>query len=158
MQKLEKREGFGICVGVIILLSVYGRPLQQFIVSRIDSIWFVIISFGLLLGLITRFLLKQEKRPSYFLIAVLFMLLASGVSGVYFQYLRPVESVHFFIFFICGYLATSFGVIWGVVALTCVAVGDEILQYFLPSRVGDLHDVAINFLSGVVGFLVGEKK
>jgi len=32
---------------------------------------------------------------------------------------------------------------------------DEIIQYFLPNRVGDIRDVFFNFVGGLLGLWVG---
>ncbi len=82
-----------------------------------------------------------------------------GALAVYFDYLMPIEMTHFLVFSLLGWLSVgAFGIVWGSLAMLGVAIGDEILQFFLPTRVGDLHDVVINGLSGFFGIWLGRNK
>ena len=75
---------------------------------------------------------------------------------------RPEERIHFIQYGLLGFLMfkmfKSFSfIILGVSVLMLFLVGgvDEIIQYFLPNRVGDIRDVIFNFLGGLLGLWVG---
>lgn len=143
----------------IVLLSVFGRKLQSAIVSRIDIIWvaaavFIILFLTLLLLLKNRANNGIKKR----VLLISSLLLVGGGAALYFEYLVPVEAVHFLVFSYLGWLSAAvFGPIAGIGAVVSIAVGDEILQYFLPDRVGDFHDIAVNLVSGLTGILIRGK-
>jgi VanZ family protein len=82
-----------------------------------------------------------------------------GILAVYLKFLRPIELTHFFLFSSLGWFSVSaFGIRKGALMVILIATGDEILQHFLPGRVGDLHDILINNTSGLVGVFLGSNK
>lgn len=144
------------CAVFIITLSIYGRKLQRLIAERVDGIWIAVIVFCLLFFLLG-FLYYKRKIYSISKPVLLFSfcLLTAGGAVVYYKYLLPVETLHFLVFSCYGWIAAAvFGPLYGAIAVLAMAVGDEVLQYYLPSRVGDLHDVLINSLSGFSGLLL----
>jgi len=148
-----------LCVCVILILSVFGRKMQILIVARLDMIWIAAIVFTLLFGALI-FFYKRRKIyaiPRGTLIGS-FSLLAIYGCAVYFKFLAPVETLHFLIFSCFGWLSAAvFGLLHGIVVVFCMAIGDEIMQYFLPDRFGDIHDVVINTLSGLAGLFLRNK-
>jgi uncharacterized membrane protein YhaH (DUF805 family) len=147
------------CATVIVILSVYGRILQKSIAEVVDTSWVAVIVF-VLLFLILLLLYKKRKTHSIpkSLLILSCCLIVAGGGAVHYKYLVPVETLHFLVFFCYGCISVAvFGPLYGEVALKAMAVGDEILQYYLPSRVGDLHDVLINSLSGLVGLALRSK-
>lgn len=145
-----------LTIGIIILLSVFGREIQLQLITRIDSIFIAGGVFVLLFGLLFILWKKRERyqiRKRTLLGAIVFLF--CGIAAVQLRYLLPVEAVHFLVFSCLGWFSvTVFGPLCGVFAVISIAVGDEVLQYFLPSRVGDVHDVVINLLSGFIGIIL----
>ena len=43
---------------------------------------------------------------------------------------------------------------WAIISVLALAMGDELLQHFLPSRVGDWRDVGFNALAASGGLLL----
>ncbi len=146
---------FSIVV-VIVLLSICGRDIQLLLISRIDS-RFIAGAVFTILFVILFFLWR--KRGIYHIQKRTFLattvLILCGIAAVQLRYLMPAEAVHFLVFSWLGWVSiTAFGPLYGVVAVISVAVGDEMLQYYLPSRIGDIHDVVINLVSGFIGILL----
>jgi len=146
---------FSIVV-VIGLLSIYGRDIQLLLISRIDSIFIAGTVFTILFVIL---FILWRKRGRYHIQKRTFLattvLLLGGIAAVQLRYLMPAEAVHFLVFSWLGWVSiTVFGPLYGVVAVISVAVGDEMLQYYLPSRIGDIHDVVINLVSGFIGILL----
>lgn len=147
------------CVIVIFSLSIFGRTLQKAIAERVDTYWVAVIVFGLLVLIVLLLYKKREAHsiPHRLLVFSCFLIVAGGVA-VYYKYLLPVETLHFLVFFCYGWVSSAvFGPLYGVVAVMGMAIGDEILQYYLPSRVGDFHDVVINSMSGLIGLVLRNK-
>lgn len=77
------------------------------------------------------------------------------------QYFAPEERVHLFQYGFLGFLCMKAlgGMGWRTIckAITIVAIvgiGDELIQYFLPTRVGDCRDVGLNVVCGLPGVLL----
>ncbi len=142
-----------VCTSLILMLSIFGRNIQKWLFSYINHTWITpgilaLSFFSLILLYRQRSQLSINPVPLFF--AGFFLLL--GALAVYMDYLRPIELTHFLLFSLLGWLsAKAFGLFWGCLAMLGVATGDEVLQYFLPDRVGDLHDIIINSLSGFLG-------
>jgi hypothetical protein len=146
---------FSIVV-VIGLLSIFGREIQLLVISRIESRFIAGTVFTVLFGIL---FILWRKRGRYHIQKRTFLattlLLLGGIAAVQLRYLMPAEAVHFLVFSWLGWFSiTVFGPLYGIMAVISVAVGDEILQYYLPSRIGDIHDVVINLVSGCIGILL----
>ena len=145
-----------LTIGAIILLSVFGREVQLLLITKIDSSFIAGGVFVLLFGIL--FILWKKRERYQILKRTLLgatVFLFCGIAAVQLRYLLPAEAVHFLTFSCLGWFsATVFGPFYGILAVISIAVGDEVLQYFLPSRVGDMHDVAINLLSGFIGIIL----
>jgi len=145
-----------VIVVLIVLLSIFGRDIQLLLFARIDSIYIAGSVFIVLFGFLFALWRKRRKyhiQKRTFLAAT--VLLLGGIAAVQLRYLMPAEAVHFLVFSWLGWVATTvFGPLNAVVAVVSVAFGDELLQYYLPSRIGDIHDVIINLLSGFIGIIL----
>ncbi len=148
-----------ISIGLILSLSVYGRKLQSQFFAQIDTVWIAIAVFGFLfIVLCVLYIKRQVYAISGITLLGAALLIAGGGVAVYTKYLQPIETIHFFIFFCFGWITVVvFGIKRGLFVVFAVAVSDEILQIYLPSRVGDVHDVVVNGLSGIVGLLLGRR-
>ncbi len=159
IQQVQRLRYWLACVILIVMLSVYGRKLQYVITAKVDALWIAGIVFFVLFAALLNLYRKRKTTSIPNVVLVLsFCLLCSGGAAVYFKYLLPVEALHFLVFSCYGWFSSAvFGAIYGMVAVFGMAFGDEVLQYYLPSRVGDLHDVLINSLSGVTGLILRNK-
>lgn len=146
-------------VGLIVVLSIYGRRLQTQFSAQIDTEWLAIAVFIFFLLVLSAL---YRKRQVYAISGITLLgavlLVAGGGVAVYTENLLPIETIHFFIFFCFGWLTVgAFGLKRGLFVVLVVAVGDEILQIYLPDRVGDIRDIVINSLSGIVGLFLGKR-
>ena len=145
-----------VIVVLIALLSIFGRSIQLQLITKINAVY---ISGSVFVVLFVILYALWKKRAMYriqkrtFLAATLFLL--SAIAAVQLRYLMPVEAVHFLVFSWLGWVSTTvFGPLYAVVAVVSVSLGDEVLQHYLPSRVGDIQDVVINLLSGFIGIIL----
>jgi VanZ family protein len=75
----------------------------------------------------------------------------------------PEERFHFLQYGLLGILVlkTTRGETWLQLAMVSlfvviVGMGDELIQWWLPNRVGDFRDVEMNSLAGVMGVWIGK--
>jgi len=68
---------------------------------------------------------------------------------------RPEEKLHLLLFGALGFISIRVFGFWKGLGM-CLAVAglDELLQLYLPSRVGDFRDVGMNTISGVLGAVI----
>ena len=70
---------------------------------------------------------------------------------------KPAERIHFLEYGILGafiFKATGKGTkqnIFAIILLFIIAVIDELIQYMLPNRVGDIRDIVMNLTGGIIG-------
>jgi len=145
-----------IIVVLIALLSIFGRDIQLLLITRIDSMYIAVSVFIVLFGFLFTL---WKKRGKYRIQKRTFLattaLLLGGIAAVQLRYLMPAEAVHFLVFSWLGWVSTTvFGPLYAVIAVVSVALGDEVLQHYLPSRFGDIQDVAINLCSGFAGIIL----
>jgi len=75
---------------------------------------------------------------------------------------KPAERIHFLEYGILGVLifkATGKGTkqnIFAIILLVIIAVIDELIQYVLPNRVGDIRDIVMNITGGTIGLWLGK--
>lgn len=113
-----------------------------------------------------RLVSKRENRS--FRRSVLLLGTALVVSAFLWRLDNPIEELHFFQYGFLSYLTyASFAGMWptlGVWSLRSATLGlavviglvDEGIQYLVPSRVGEIHDVGVNVLAGFLGLIVTE--
>ncbi len=156
MSDLIHRIAWILSIVSILVLSVFGRPWQQAITRLLNErmlFWLLIAVLGLLVlvGLvyITSVAASAKRRPGLWLVCGLLVLLAMIVPG------RPEEVLHFITFGLYGFLSALLFA-WIPLVLLCVglAMGDELLQWWLPNRVGDWNDVSMNLLASGGGALL----
>ncbi|HKJ05048.1 MAG TPA: VanZ family protein [Geopsychrobacteraceae bacterium] len=133
----------------IPLLSVQGRALQAWVIRNLGAPLagsLIFLSLALVIGVTLRQAQKKGHRvPLAHLVWVLVLFLGAPLLLD-----RVEERLHFLVF-------GSFGALSmlvhrpGTALMLCLAVagGDEILQYFLPDRVGDWRDVVMNGVASI---------
>ena len=74
-----------------------------------------------------------------------------------------VERIHFIEYAVLGLLIsravnvrTWHGIIFTCCLIILIGVVDEIIQWFLPNRVGDMRDVFMNSVGGLSGLWLGQ--
>ncbi len=147
--------GAWLFVGALIpVMSFFGRPLQHFISDRLDGGNLTLVMGGALVVAAGASLAWMARRRSMRVLWHGLWLLA--VMIVITQLLPNVsEWFHFVLFGLFGLLTTRLWRAAAAVAI-CLAVsgGDELFQWFLPDRVGDWRDVAMNIAACLLGAAV----
>jgi len=75
---------------------------------------------------------------------------------------KPAKRIHFLEYGILGVLifkATGKEIkqnIFATILLVIIVVIDELIQYMLPNRVGDIRDVVMNIIGGIIGLWLGK--
>ena len=135
-------------------LSIFGRQLQRWVYDELSKELLGWLLIGLLVvgvGVVIYVLLRLDWRKLWHLLwlAPIFLWLPWTMST------HPEERLHFLLFGALGWLAPQIMALpWALLALLSLAVGDEVLQYFLPSRVGELRDVGVNVLAASGGLFL----
>lgn len=138
---------------LIPLFSVYGRAIQYTLQENFSRLQLsILISVILLILCGIAVYLSVKKRSHHQLWHLLWFLPLFLVLPLFISI--PEEKAHFIVFGVFGFLTmlrfsprTAFSL--------CVSVSilDEGLQWYLPDRVGDLFDVAMNMLASISGAL-----
>ena len=147
--------GSWIFVGALIpVMSFFVRPLQRFISDRLDggdmSLVMgaaLVITAGASLAWMARRRSKKVLWHGLWLVAVMLVITQLVPNAT--------EWIHFILFGLFGLFTTR---LWSAAAAVaiCLAVsgGDELFQWVLPDRVGDLRDVAMNIAACLLGAAV----
>lgn len=143
------------CILVTIpLLSVWGRPLQRYTSEKISqaqlAALFLFISI-ILLGLLGRMVYRQNLKRKMALTVgtlIVFIVIPLFLPTV-------VERLHFIVFGLFGFLSLrSWSLYRGITICLAVGFTDELLQWWLPDRVGDWRDIGFNWLASLAGCLL----
>lgn len=147
------RIGWLLLLAFIPLLSYSGRRLQYFLNQYLSESYLGFTLGVLLLALVLvagRWLYQVNKADFWItllwfipLFLILPMMLPLGI-----------ERMHFIVFGVFGFISLR---LWhkapGLVICFSVALLDEVFQWWLPDRVGDLSDVLINLVAVYGGAL-----
>lgn len=136
-----------LTVAMILLLSVFGRSLQFWVAETIGyglAAWILGISMLVMIGLpVSRILIDNERPPWMHLVWFIPLFLIAP-----FLLERVEERMHFLTFGLFGALSMAlFAPRYALIICLLGAAGDELLQFYLPDRVGDWRDVAFNALA-----------
>ncbi len=135
-------------------LSIFGRQWQRWAYEELSKEllgWLLISLLVVGVGMVIYVLSRMDWRKLWHVLwlAPIFLWLPWTMSA------HPEERLHFLLFGALGWLAPQIMALpWALLALLSLAVGDEVLQYFLPSRVGELRDVGVNVLAASGGLLL----
>ena len=138
-------------LATIPVLSIFGRPLQRLLREHITSAQ---LAAGFLLcSLALLFILARKTTISSIRDRFLHLSWSAILYLVVPWFLPTVEErLHFIVFGVLGFLSeTNFGLKRSLVICLFVGGLDEILQWVLPDRVGDLRDVGFNWLASIGG-------
>ena len=141
---------FWLLSGVtILLMSVFGRGLQFWVADTIGygmAAWIMGLSMLAVIALVIFWLLKNNKprqwvHLTWFIALFLIVPLFLG---------RVEERMHFITFGLFGALSMAlFPPRYAYLICILGAAGDELLQFYLPDRVGDWRDVAFNAVASI---------
>jgi hypothetical protein len=140
----------------IPLLSINGRALQAYISSHYSSQQLAVFLGTVLLLLTLKASLLQIKNHG---LNRLWHLLWFIPLFIVLPYYMPVieERLHFIVFGIYGYLSMLvLPRFIAYIACLLLGMGDELLQWYLPDRVGDWRDVQFNLLAAFAATLFAQ--
>ena len=138
-------------VVAIPLMSIFGRGMQGYMFENFSK-KNIVITVGAILALMCIYAIYGlVKNHAY---SRMWHLLWFIPLFIVLPYNFPIieERFHFIIFGLFGYLnARLFSIRIAFAVCVSASVLDEALQWYLPDRVGDWHDVGINLLASVAG-------
>ena len=164
---LISKKRLWVLISIYILFIFVSLPffpafinvLSSFISKEIlDLISLVLsVSFFLMLSI---WIYNKKYKVNQFLLIISPLLLLT-----YFSLSLDVwvERIHFIEYAVLGLLisrAVNVRTLQGIIATCClitlIGVVDEIIQWFLPNRVGDMRDVTMNSFGGLSGLWLGQ--
>jgi len=142
-------------LGVILLLSVFGRALQHMVapLGLVPDVGYMVVGgLGLAIAAwLTRVAPHVPPARAALAVAAALAMFAWGLSLHH-----PEETVHLVLFGCLGLTATAaFGLRVALPVVAVCAGADELLQAWLPYRVGDWSDVGLDAASAMVGWIIG---
>ena len=160
-----------IVSAAIVLVSPFMGQLQSFLRRSLSTRAYVLL-FGVcvlaavIAAMVLAFVRIRERRASRFALLIAALVLGGGymwVNATPYPEVNAVERVHFVEY---GLIAFLFYRVWwkagdvSIVVLPLlvafmVGTFDEWLQWFIPGRVGEAHDVFLNLTSIACGLLFG---
>lgn len=162
--KINKARIFVIAgyVSLIYLTLPVMRPVLNFLKELLGS-WFGLLTNAVLisgLSFIALAMVKQKISWQKWIMAlIVFCLYAYTLVLLKI----PEERIHLLEYGFLGFLVFNvYPPAWGDLSrywhsfLTVSFFGtlDEIIQYFIPNRVGDVRDIILNIISGLLGLLL----
>ena len=132
--------------------------LSSFISKEILNLLSLVLSVSFFL-MLSIWIYKKKYKVNQFLLIISPLLLLT-----YFSLSLDVwvERIHFIEYAVLGLLIsravnvrTLHGIIYTGCLVTLIGAVDEIIQWFLPNRVGDMRDVFMNSVGGLSGLWLG---
>ena len=137
----------------IPLLSLTGRDMQQWLLSHVSREFGAALVFTALLLLTlsgVAWLHRATPRWKWHLLWLVLLFIVLPLTLERFE-----ERTHFLLFGLLGFASMRlYPPLSALMWVYALAGGDELLQWLLPQRVGDWHDVYINLLAGSGGILL----
>ncbi|MBD3669803.1 MAG: VanZ family protein [Gammaproteobacteria bacterium] len=135
------------------LLSLFGRQLQHGLLASIGREVATLMITVPLLALCALGVLWLRRRSSRWYLHLIWIVLLFAALPLALE--RFEERMHFVMFGIFGFSSYMLYPLKGaLMAVYAMSGGDELLQWWLPSRVGDWRDVFMNLLAGTGGLLL----
>ena len=132
--------------------------LRGFISKEILNLLSLLLSISFFL-LLSVWIYKKKYKAKQFLLIISPLLLLTYLSLSLDVW---VERIHFVEYAVLGLLIsravnvrTLLGIIYTGCLVTLIGAVDEIIQWFLPNRVGDMRDVFMNSVGGSSGLWLG---
>jgi len=133
------------------LLSYFGRPLQRFFeaitaegtISTIISALLISLVAGSIILIIRRHGMSSALHLLWLIPILIYIHLGLPIV---------VERIHFALFGLFGFLSLRlFPVTTALSLYALLSILDEIFQWILPDRVGDIRDVFFNLAACLIG-------
>ena len=134
------------------------KVLSSFISKEILNLLSLVLSVSFFL-MLSIWIYNKKYKVNQFLLIISPLLLLT-----YFSLSLDVwvERIHFIEYAVLGLLisrAVNVRTLHGIISTCCliilIGVVDEIIQWFLPNRVGDMRDVIMNSVGGLSGLWLG---
>ena len=163
---LNSKKRLWVLISIYILFIFVSLPffptfinvLSSFISKEILNLLSLVLSVSFFL-MLSIWIYNKKYKVNQFLLIISPLLLLT-----YFSLSLDVwvERIHFIEYAVLGLLisrAVNVRTLQGIIATCClitlIGVVDEIIQWFLPNRVGDMRDVAMNSFGGLSGLWLG---
>ena len=141
------------------IFSCFYQHFERFYFKRIIKSSFTIDEYFIFL-LLSVWIYNKKYKLNQFLIIISPLLLMTYLSLSLDVW---VERIHFIEYAVLGLLIsravnvlTLHGIIYTGCLVTLIGAVDEIIQWFLPNRVGDMRDVFMNSVGGLSGLWLGK--
>lgn len=146
----------------IIALSAFGRPLQQWVFANPGegaAAWAIGLILVVLGGAAIHWLIRSYGRDRWRSIIAIAAPMLVGLMVIITQLPQVEERLHFATFGIFGFASARIAPFSIAIVISLAgAVGDELFQAWLPDRVGDWRDVAMNTVASAIGVVVGSSR
>jgi len=140
------------------LLPAFIKVLSSFISKELLNLLSLVLSVSFFL-LLSVWIYNKKYKVNQFLLIISPLLLLTYLSLSLDVW---VERIHFIEYAVLGLLisrAVNVRTLHGIISTCCliilIGVVDEIIQWFLPNRVGDMRDVIMNSVGGLSGIWLG---
>ena len=134
------------------------RTLRGFISKELLNLLSLVLSISFFL-MLSVWIYKKKYKLNQFILIISPLLLLTYLSLSLDVW---VERIHFVEYAVLGLLIsravnvrTLHGIIYTGCLVTLIGAVDEIIQWFLPNRVGDMRDVFMNSVGGLSGLWLG---
>ena len=145
-----------INIGIIFLISIFGRDLQSILFGVLNKNHFgLLIAALFIVGFIvvSRSSYSKIYKKNTFFIRVIICTSLMLISQNFIM--RPEEKLHLLLFSFLGFFCSFFPrVSVAFVIVLGVSFGDEVLQYFLPTRYFGWDDVILNSYASIAAILI----
>ena len=132
--------------------------LRGFISKELLNLLSLVLSISFFL-MLSVWIYKKKYKLNQFVLIISPLLLLTYLSLSLDVW---VERIHFVEYAVLGLLisrAVNVRTLHGIISTCCliilIGVVDEIIQWFLPNRVGDMRDVSMNSFGGLSGLWLG---
>ena len=137
---------------------VFISALKGFISKELLNLLSLVLSISFFL-MLSIWIYKKKYNLNQFILIISPLLLLTYLSLSLDVW---VERIHFVEYAVLGLLIsravnvrTLLGIIYTGCLVTLIGAVDEIIQWFLPNRVGDMRDVFMNSVGGLSGLWLG---
>ena len=134
------------------------KAMSSFISKELLNLLSLVLSISFFL-MLSVWIYKKKYKLNQFILIISPLLLLTYLSLSLDVW---VERIHFVEYAVLGLLIsravnvrTLYGIIYTSCLVTLIGAVDEIIQWFLPNRVGDMRDVFMNSVGGLSGLWLG---
>ena len=149
-------------VSAIYLTLPLMRPVLNYLKAQLGSRFSLLTDIALIAvmaGLATVLAKNKITWKQWFLTLIVFCLYGYGLKVLNI----PEERIHLLEYGLLSYLVFKMyrseqpplSLYWqSFLTVSFLGTLDEIIQYFIPSRVGDVRDIILNIISGLLGLVL----